>query len=274
MTTNWMTMRIRKITSADDQRAADDEVAERVDDLAGVAVAAGRGGSTRRSAPSRNSVATSSSDGKTEKSSGRLDEHRGQQDHAAPAGCCTTMSTSSSGAGSGTTSSSTMPTTPIGHGAAWLSAVLHGAVLPQAVGLACGDGALVLMRRRHRVAVAVHARAAPRALQRHDEREHPGDRACRGRRGSPGRPRRRRAARGPAGCPGPSGTPSARRSRGSGRRRARRPWRRPRGAALPGSYLQRDRDVGRVDQHDVGVGDGGHHPVAAHRQLARPALAP
>ena len=38
MTTNWMTTRIRKIDQPDDQRAADDEVAEGLDHLAGVAV--------------------------------------------------------------------------------------------------------------------------------------------------------------------------------------------------------------------------------------------
>ena len=38
ITTNWMTIRIRKIDEADDHVAADDEVAERLDHVAGVAV--------------------------------------------------------------------------------------------------------------------------------------------------------------------------------------------------------------------------------------------
>ena len=39
MTTNWMTTQDQEDHQADDERAADDEVAERVDHLAGVAVA-------------------------------------------------------------------------------------------------------------------------------------------------------------------------------------------------------------------------------------------
>ena len=38
ITTNWMTIRMRKIDQADDERAADDEVAEALDHRAGVAV--------------------------------------------------------------------------------------------------------------------------------------------------------------------------------------------------------------------------------------------
>ena len=46
------------------------------------------------------------------------------------------------------------------------------------------------------------------------------------------------------------------------------------GRARAGLVAQRDGDVRRVDQHDVGVGDLGHHPVAAHRQLLGADAAP
>ena len=46
------------------------------------------------------------------------------------------------------------------------------------------------------------------------------------------------------------------------------------GRAARRVVLQRDGDVGRVDQHDVGGGDVGHHPVAAHRAAAGRGCAP
>ena len=69
MTTNWIDDQDQEDDEADDDVAADDEVAERLDDVAGVAVGAG-GRVTETLIARRKSVVSSSSDGKTEKSSG------------------------------------------------------------------------------------------------------------------------------------------------------------------------------------------------------------
>ena len=63
--------------------------------------------------PSRNSVATSSSEGKTEKSSGFFTNMLVSSTRSASR-MLQTIRKSSSGAGTGTTSSSTMPTMPMG----------------------------------------------------------------------------------------------------------------------------------------------------------------
>jgi hypothetical protein len=63
-----------------------------------------------------------------------------------------------------------------------------------------------------------------------------------------------------------SGTGAPAPARGSWRRWPRCPWP-PRAGAPARLVAQRHGDVRRVDQHDVGGGDVGHHPVAAHPHL-------
>jgi hypothetical protein len=138
MTTNWMTTRIRKIT-----RPMTSEPPTTKWPNAAMTSPAYPPPRTRRVEatlrPSRNSVAISSSDGKIEKSSGRLtyiDVSRITSDPT----MLTTISMSSSTGGSGTTSSMTIPTTPAGTARPAMFRFLLCCCGMGSSGMRCGSG--------------------------------------------------------------------------------------------------------------------------------------
>src|SRR4051794_27790505 len=307
MTTNWMIVRITKITSPTTSEPPTTKWPK-----ASMTLPAKPSVSTRRVeetlSASRNSVAMRISAGKTEKSSARLiciDTSR----ISSAAVMFRPISRSSTQEGSGTTSMRTIPTTPMGttaldkpfmpippslpagelrasHRQAGSRSVPRrtpflptlrrpgGAALEEAAGsgrdaaaAGLGEALDVGLLESRPVEAADHAARR----QVHDEREHPGDR---------GEQLRRHLLADVAGGVQGAGQRDVLHHRHPGLAGDLAELGRDLvGAlghharrALGRLVLQRDRHVRRVDQQDVGLLDVAHHPVARHGQRDRLAL--